>query len=55
MCDMLCRYNRFVPWFRCKYVWYPDDDLHISAKHVALAFDIADEYDLLVSTDSGKC
>ena len=50
--NLITRYNKFVPWFQCQYVWYPDDDLKIAAADVAKTFRIADDYRLLVSRRS---
>ncbi len=44
------RYVKFVPWFQCEYVWFPDDDMEMSVPDLRAFLRIAKAADLDVST-----
>ena len=38
----MARYIKFVPWFKCQYIWVPDDDMEMAVADLLGFFRVAE-------------
>ena len=38
----MARYIKFVPWFKCQYIWFPDDDMEMAVADLLGFFRVAE-------------